>query len=167
MLPLTWGFLLCWLKNKYWSSRPLIICSPGWTNKAEQQNILSTALTLLSSGSGWRITEYQHSRKPWPYRRNALHKEKSLRCYRSSRSFSPSLLRRYDRDLLVNLSGGELCASHLRGTWGFTKCPDKFPRTHWLPHLLRKPFGTCSQRCFARGHFVNPDRCATFYRTPK
>ena len=29
-----------------------IICSPGWTNKAEQQNITSTALTLLSSGSG-------------------------------------------------------------------------------------------------------------------
>ena len=24
----------------------------GWTNKAEQQNITSTALTLLNSGSG-------------------------------------------------------------------------------------------------------------------
>jgi hypothetical protein len=30
----------------------LIICSPGWTNKAEQQNIISSSLTLLSSGSG-------------------------------------------------------------------------------------------------------------------
>jgi len=29
-----------------------IIRSPAWTNKAEQQNILSTVLTLLSSGSG-------------------------------------------------------------------------------------------------------------------
>jgi len=26
--------------------------SPGWTNKAGQQNITSTTLTLLSSGSG-------------------------------------------------------------------------------------------------------------------
>jgi hypothetical protein len=33
-------------------------------NKAEQQNILSTTLTLLSSGSGSTITKYQHSRKP-------------------------------------------------------------------------------------------------------
>jgi hypothetical protein len=30
----------------------LIICSPGWTNKAERQNIFSSSLTLLSSGSG-------------------------------------------------------------------------------------------------------------------
>ena len=30
----------------------LIGCSPGWTNKAELQNITSTTLTLLSSGSG-------------------------------------------------------------------------------------------------------------------
>jgi hypothetical protein len=44
----------------------LISCSPGWTNKAKQKNIVSTALTLLSSGSGCRNTEYQHSRKPWP-----------------------------------------------------------------------------------------------------
>jgi hypothetical protein len=29
-----------------------IICSPGWTNNAEQQNIISTTLTLLISGSG-------------------------------------------------------------------------------------------------------------------
>jgi len=47
----TWGFLLCWLKNIYWSSRSLISYSPGSTNKAEQQNITSTSLTLL--GSGW------------------------------------------------------------------------------------------------------------------
>jgi hypothetical protein len=30
----------------------LIIYSPGWTNKAERQNIFSSSLTLLSSGSG-------------------------------------------------------------------------------------------------------------------
>jgi len=30
----------------------LVSRSPGWTNKAEQQNITSTALTLLNSGSG-------------------------------------------------------------------------------------------------------------------
>ena len=60
---LTWGFLLCWLTNIYWSFGSLITCIPGWTNKAELQNIISTALTLLSSSSGWRITEYQHSRK--------------------------------------------------------------------------------------------------------
>ena len=48
----TLGFLLCWLTNINSSSRSLIICGPGWTNKAEQQNITSTALTLLSFGSG-------------------------------------------------------------------------------------------------------------------
>jgi hypothetical protein len=32
--------------------RSLIIYSSGWTNKAEQQNITSTTLTLLCSGSG-------------------------------------------------------------------------------------------------------------------
>jgi len=47
-------------------ARSLISCSPGWRNKAEQQNITSAALTLLSFGSGRRNTEYQHSRKPWP-----------------------------------------------------------------------------------------------------
>lgn len=36
----------------YRSSRSLIICSRGWTNKSEQQNITSTVLTLLSFGSG-------------------------------------------------------------------------------------------------------------------
>jgi hypothetical protein len=30
----------------------LISCSSGWTNKAQQKSITSTALTLLSSGSG-------------------------------------------------------------------------------------------------------------------
>jgi hypothetical protein len=43
----------------------LISCGPGWTSKDGLQNLTSTALTLLISGSGWRITEYQHSRKPW------------------------------------------------------------------------------------------------------
>jgi hypothetical protein len=51
-MPITWGFLLCWLKNIYSSSRSLISCSSGLTNKAEQKNITSTALTLLSSGAG-------------------------------------------------------------------------------------------------------------------
>jgi hypothetical protein len=37
----------------------LFICSPGLTNKAEQQNITSTALTLLSFGSG--LTNYRIS----------------------------------------------------------------------------------------------------------
>jgi hypothetical protein len=41
------------LADKYFSSsRSLIICSPDWTNKTEQQNIISSSLTLLSSGSG-------------------------------------------------------------------------------------------------------------------
>jgi hypothetical protein len=30
----------------------LFSCSPGWTNKAQQQNVTSTVLTLLSSSSG-------------------------------------------------------------------------------------------------------------------
>ena len=30
----------------------LLIFSPGWTNKAEQQNIFSSLLTLPSNGSG-------------------------------------------------------------------------------------------------------------------
>jgi len=45
----------------------LISCSPGWTNKAQQQNITPTALTLLSSGLGGRNTEYRHIAKPYRY----------------------------------------------------------------------------------------------------
>jgi len=51
-MPPTWGFLLCWLTNIYSSSRSLIICSPGSTNTAEQQNIFSSSLILLIFGSG-------------------------------------------------------------------------------------------------------------------
>jgi hypothetical protein len=60
------GFSACWLKNIYWSSRTLIICSPGCPNKAGQKDITSTISTSLNFGSGWQIPEYQHSRKPWP-----------------------------------------------------------------------------------------------------
>ena len=94
------------------------------------------------------------------YRRNALHKEKSLRSYRCSRSFSPSLLRRYDRHLLFNLSGMNYCASHCVVHEHLRKCPDKLKRTHELSQLLRKPSGTCSRICSLRGHFVNADRWA-------
>jgi hypothetical protein len=69
--------------------------------------------------------------------RNASHKEKSLRCYRSSRYFSPSLLRSNDRDLLVNLSGGELCASHFGEHEDLQNAPINF---HVPPH---------SRSCFA------------------
>jgi len=41
----------------------LISFSSGCTDKAKQQNITSTTLTLLSSDSGSRITEYQHKQK--------------------------------------------------------------------------------------------------------
>lgn len=38
--------------------------SPGWTDKAQQQNITSSVLTLPGNGSGGCNTEYQHAEDP-------------------------------------------------------------------------------------------------------
>jgi hypothetical protein len=52
--------------------------------------------------------------------------------------------------------GNYFCACHLRLTPGFTKLTDNFKRSPTFPHLIRKPFGTCSLRCSMRVNFVNP-----------
>ena len=73
----------------------------------------------------------------YEFDRNALHKEKSLRPLCGLPVFFSKLLRSNDRDLLVNLSGSELCASHFGEQEDLRKCPDKFPRTHRFSQLLR------------------------------
>jgi hypothetical protein len=72
---------------------------PGWKiliarkimTRVEQQNIFSPSLTLLSSGSGRRNTEYQHSRKSYKVVKSIQNFFLSLMSSSHVRSSSPLL----------------------------------------------------------------------------